>query len=179
MTALQSNIPIHGVRLTDADVWCAPSSATTQRTPALSDEPDPRISRKNAYAIKIISASEPAWIRPTTTSLLDLLDLPPDWDSYGANVIDRSQVFAALAVLCHIMQHESPLPTVVPTNTGGVQLEWHTRGIDLEIETVSMNRILVLFEDADTGSEWEKEFTVDDDGNDLALLADCVARLST
>jgi hypothetical protein len=37
-----------------------------------------------------------------------------------------------------------------------VELEWHTGGMDLEIEIVDEQRMQVVFEDAKTGEEWER-----------------------
>jgi hypothetical protein len=39
----------------------------------------------------------------------------------------------ALIVLNDVMRTHTPIPQVVPSGTGGVQLEWHQKGIDLEL----------------------------------------------
>ncbi len=115
----------------------------------------------------------PAWLDPTAEALAGLLHLTPNWDSYGARAIDPVHVYAALDLLVLVMQDDTPAPAVVPTNRGGVQLEWHTRGIDLEIETLSLHRQHVSFEDPATKDEWEGEVV-----SDLARLVDCIRRLS-
>ena len=114
-----------------------------------------------------------SWLLPTAKALCELLALPADWDSYGALPVKPSRVFAALELLLGIMGDDSPKPSVVPTSRGGVQLEWHMGGIDLEIEVLSSLRFHVAFEDSASGEEWEREI-----GSDLSPLASCIARLS-
>jgi hypothetical protein len=62
---------------------------------------------------------------------------------------------------------------VVPTARGGIQLEWHTRGIDLEIELAVPEGIHVLYEDAAGEEEWELE-----PGASRERLASLMAHLS-
>ncbi len=59
------------------------------------------------------------------------------------------------------MQSDTPTPAVVPTSRGGVQLEWHTREIDVEVEIPSPDHITVSYEDHRSGKEWEDELTSD------------------
>jgi hypothetical protein len=98
-----------------------------------------------------------AWFMLIASKLVELLKLPPNWDSYGARPIDPIHVRAALQVLLRIMGDETPMPFVVPTNRGGIQMEWHVHGLDLEIETVSAQRIRVSFEDEMSSEEWEAD----------------------
>lgn len=60
-----------------------------------------------------------------------LADLEPNWDSYGAKAIDVRCIVKAreIAQAIHLYDGYS----VVPTCTGGVQLERHMDGLDIEI----------------------------------------------
>jgi hypothetical protein len=124
------------------------------------------------FAKPPLEDKEPAWLRPTAQKLTELSDLPENWDSYGARPIDHSAIAFAVQLLSETMQADTPAPAVVPTNRGGVQLEWHTRGIDLEIEIQSPGRILVSYEDHRSGKEWEAELT-----SDLTRLSDAISEL--
>lgn len=84
---------------------------------------------------------KPAWLDPTVERLAHLLGLAADWDSCGAQAVDPEKADLALNTLLAVMNAESPPPAIVPTSNGGIQLEWHRSGIDLEIEPVSFNRI--------------------------------------
>jgi hypothetical protein len=85
-----------------------------------------------------------------------LLMMPSGWDSYGARKIQLACVASAFETALAILQDDMPPPAVVPTSGGGVQLEWHTRGIDLEIEFCSPSRILASCEDQRTGEAWDE-----------------------
>ena len=75
-----------------------------------------------------------AWLKPTVQSLLDLLQLPQNWDGYGAVQVQEQIALKALMVLVEVMERDAPAPSVVPLNDGGIQVEWHRRGRNLEIE---------------------------------------------
>jgi hypothetical protein len=110
---------------------------------------------------------------PTTESLVGLLSLGQGWNSYGARPVDPLKVVAALELLAQVMSDSAPAPTVVPTSRGGVQLEWHTLGIDLEVEVQSPQRFQVSFEDSRSNVEWEGELTLD-----MTPLAKFISSLS-
>jgi hypothetical protein len=113
-----------------------------------------------------------AWYAPTLAAAASLLQLPDNWDQHGASQVKPAIVQAAMTLLNSIMLDETPAPSVVPTVRGGIQLEWHTRRVDLEIEFISPDRMQVLFEGSD-GVSWEKELT-----SNLAPLRDAMANLS-
>jgi hypothetical protein len=75
----------------------------------------------------------PAWFDPLAQGFADLLTLRPDWDSYGAGPIDPSLVRAALNFMNRLLSPTSSAPRVVPLSSGGLQLEWHRKGADLEV----------------------------------------------
>jgi hypothetical protein len=99
----------------------------------------------------------PSWVGPTVKALGQLLRLSSGWDSYGACPINPYCVAQAIRLARDIMHQRTPAPTVVPTTSGGVQLEWHTRGVDLEIEVESPSRISVSFQDHRTGESWDAD----------------------
>ena len=105
------------------------------------------------------SAEPPRWAEPVATQLVGLLNLEENWDSYGGRRVDRAEVVGAFKLLANILDDYSPLPRIGPTGRGGVVIEWHQNGIDLEIETLSPHRFLVAFED--DKSSWEREIVSD------------------
>jgi len=104
-----------------------------------------------------------AGFRPDFLPLLDtakrLIDLPENWDSYGASPIDPRLIEYGLSLLNELTPSQTPLPTMVPTSRGGIQLEWHCRDIDLEIRIESLGSLDVSFEDSRTLEEWDGELT--------------------
>jgi hypothetical protein len=87
------------------------------------------------------------------------LALPPGWNSYDASPIREESVETAWALLSCVLGPQMPLPYVVPLPSGGVQLEWHTERLDLEIEIESPDRMAVYYQLGD--EEHECEVTVD------------------
>jgi hypothetical protein len=102
-----------------------------------------------------------------------LLLLPAGWDSYRAAVVAPRAVAAALTFLYSALGDTTEPPTVVPTNAGGIDLEWHLRQIDLVIGISDAGEIHVSFEDLATGVAWEHDAT-----SDLGPLAAVIDRLS-
>ena len=63
-----------------------------------------------------------------------MLTLPRDWDMNGAGPIPPATVEQAFGLAFQLMDPDSPAPWVVPMSSGGIQLERHRSGADLEIE---------------------------------------------
>ncbi|MEX0866919.1 MAG: hypothetical protein WD030_06135 [Pirellulales bacterium] len=99
--------------------------------------------------------------------------MKPNWDSYEAIPVRIENVKTAIELLFNFSAASTPRPSVVPTNLGGVQIEWHQKAIDLEIEIHSPVAIDVCFEDLEKGVEREYELR-----SDLHILEDLVSKLS-
>lgn len=80
------------------------------------------------------SAPAPLWMLRSVERAGALLVLPFDWDRQGAPPVNPTAIQTALDALCMCMDQRSSLPAWTPTREGGVQLDWHENGIDLEIE---------------------------------------------
>src|SRR5260370_40530609 len=110
----------------------------------------------------VLSPPRPLWISDTSQKIGGFVDLPENWNSYGARRIQPELAEAAIHLLSKIVQPETPKPEVVPTTAGGVQIEWHVRGIDLEIQILSQDRLNVSFENLASGQEWSRELNLGD-----------------
>ncbi len=88
-------------------------------------------------------------------SVVDLLRLPAGWNSYSAKPIATETATHAIRLLAEFLNSQTPPPAVVPTVRGGIQLEWHTKGVNLEIYIDSANRVTFFAEqiDSDESSE--------------------------
>ena len=120
-----------------------------------------------------LRGSPPAWVEPTLKTLGQLVLLRPGWDSYGARPVDPARAWAVWPLLTSVMREDSPPPAVVPTGRGGVQLEWHTGGVDIEVEVTATGLVDVSCEDPTTGETWDEEGVTD-----FAPLAAWVKKLS-
>ena len=79
------------------------------------------------------TGKEPEWFEPTIKAMANL---PWDEDNWreGAVRTQPNAVALLLALLAKVLDDAAPPPAIVPTWRGGVQAEWHRKGIYLEIE---------------------------------------------
>jgi hypothetical protein len=99
----------------------------------------------------------PSWLGTVARQMVGFLGLENNWDSYGAAVVKRSTVEEAINFLYFIngnLLAPLPQPMAVPTAGGGIQLEWHTKGVDLEIELTQSSEITLFFKDSTQTEEW-------------------------
>jgi len=115
------------------------------------------------------------WAEPLITAAARSLALPENWDSYGAKQVRLGLVEATIKFVLIVASAypKLPAPSLVPTPDGGVQIEWHTRDIDLEIESIGAWRFIVVAVDRLLGEEWDAEV-----GADLRQLFAWLTRLN-
>jgi hypothetical protein len=113
------------------------------------------------------------WLKEVGDRLQTLVALPANWNSHGARRVTVQAVRTALVVLVNVMAANSRMPTIVPTVRGGLQLEWHGGGIDLEIEVDHTGGgAEVAFEDTETEIELDEPLT------DFAVIREAMATLT-
>jgi hypothetical protein len=98
--------------------------------------------------------SEPAqkWQIDVQRQLLEQVQMPHGWDGYGTPAPTMDAAFFALLVLSKVMRSRTPIPQVVPSSAGGIQLEWHDKGIDLELHISAPYQCEMWFEDHQKGT---------------------------
>ena len=102
------------------------------------------------------------WLGSVRATLDRLGSLGDGWDSYRGSPINPRAAEAVLSVLTGVADWDTPEPSVVPTSIGGVQVEWHRNGLDLELEVMpSGDAFGLFFCDAGTGHEEERELVAD------------------
>ena len=114
----------------------------------------------------------PGWVHPTMRTLRALLQLPRNWDGYGANEVQESAVNGSWNLLVEIMNDDTLAPSIVPLSDGGIQIEWHRHGRNLEIEFFRDEAPSFYFYETDNG--------VEDEGpahENLALLRKILAEM--
>ncbi len=83
-----------------------------------------------------------------TPLLKEFTQYPTGWDSYDAPPLSTDTANFALSVLNSIMKSQTPLPQVAPSSAGGIQLEWHEKGVDLELHITAPYECDVWFRDS-------------------------------
>ena len=98
---------------------------------------------------------QPEWLMPALQGFANLVTLPANWDREGASRIDGATINRALAATDQLLDVDSPAPSVVPLSSGGLQIEWHRRRRDLEIEFTPTGKSEFYFFDEETAEEHE------------------------
>lgn len=103
------------------------------------------------YRVESPAAS---WLRSAISEVEGLTGLQRGWDSYNGAPVSASTATKAVAFLVDNAFAELSKPSVVPLNDGGIQLEWHRGGVDLEI-SFSDHESGVYLEDVGTENSQE------------------------
>jgi hypothetical protein len=134
---------------------------------------DPIVARLTLSACEVVvqvPQPEPAWLYPVLDKLQHVSRLAENWDSYGGDAPSDKSVYTALAILSQILRGESSAPALVPLSEGGVQLEWHGDGEELEIRIGANGQISAFRFDEKAGRGEEiDQVTLSDLSRLLAL----------
>lgn len=103
----------------------------------------------------------PPWWDKFLEKLRKLAELPQGWDSYGSDPISPSCIQKVIETLPKFVVEETPMPSAVPCSDGAVQIEWHTRGMEVEIEFTADGRIVAFVKNLKTDEEWS-DYVTDD-----------------
>ena len=76
----------------------------------------------------------PSWLLSTVDRIRELVMLPVGWDGHDGRPVDIDLAAFAVQFLLQMLEPDGPAPQIVPLSYGGIQLEWHEQGIDLDVE---------------------------------------------
>jgi hypothetical protein len=106
-----------------------------------------RVSSFPKFAEAFNAEPERKWQTEVQNHLLNYAKLGQGWDTYNAPPIGWDAGLFALSILNDFMRPRTPVPQVVPSTAGGVQLEWHQKGVDLEIHITAPYHCELWFKD--------------------------------
>ncbi len=116
----------------------------------------------------------PAWVQPVAHQLRELHGLGVNWTGYRAMPVQSRLIETAFSeVLANVMPSEGAVPRIVPCVDGGIQLEWHRGGWDVEVNLDPMGEIWVDAARADGTDAWDGDFAARQD--DLKQLLQTIA----
>ncbi len=108
------------------------------------------------------SSQMPPWSDEVVARLSELLSLVDGWDGHTGRSIAKRAVRDAYYFMQETMGDRVPAPQIVPLSNGRLQLEWHERSLDLEIEVLAPTRAYVSFHDRTGGlADIDGEFDTD------------------
>ena len=99
----------------------------------------------------------PAWVIAVAQSLNRISDLRANWDSYGARPVPQDTLEFAFKKIVDLRNDNPnlPIPLIGATVTGGVELEWHDKDLDLELHIKAPGRMSAYFNEEAVDEEWE------------------------
>ena len=86
----------------------------------------------------------------------ELQQLPRGWNSYGAEPVSDAAFRQTIEFLTTYVVRGIVGPVLVPTVRGGLQLEWHRRGVDIEVEVSPDGSVSWCAEDRQSRQEVEE-----------------------
>lgn len=134
--------------------WPALSGALAQDAiwPASIDSRGPRLTlqRRGNQLTVVPMGIERAILdvlMPVIERMAELVALPRGWDSRAASRISDTALRRTIEFLLEYVADGVDCPVVVPTVRGGLQLEWHNNGVDVEVEVGPDGHVSCLAED--------------------------------
>ncbi|MDO8629058.1 MAG: hypothetical protein Q7R41_01070 [Phycisphaerales bacterium] len=98
----------------------------------------------------------PAWLGRVKKRIAELTQLPANWDSYGAVPVDLRIPRLAEDLVEWFAVDGMPPPDVFATSDGGMQIEWHIRRVNIEIEISPTEGTNLYFHDLNGGEPWSR-----------------------
>lgn len=77
---------------------------------------------------------EPNWLLPVISRLEEIVNLSPGWAGDDSSIPTPESVVIYLNGLLSFMPYHAHPPFVLPLYNGGIQLEWHCGGWDIDVE---------------------------------------------
>jgi hypothetical protein len=130
----------------------------------------PELRRAVASPQVIDSQPQPSLSGELEAALDSLRALAPNWDGYGAPVVDPAVIDAAKSFIAKLPEELASRPHVVPMSNGTLQLEWHDGPKSLEFEFESPSSIRYLQWHPEQGIEHEDSFPVTNVGQAIDLI---------
>lgn len=119
---------------------------------------------KERFYLKIVFAeqkiylpvNEVPWFLNTIREMVLLTQLKTGWDGEDAKPVSIESLEIAAKLLDKVVTKNTPSPYIFPLPDGGIQFEWHTEEIDLEIEVSGNSEVVVLYRGPDNNAiAWE------------------------
>jgi hypothetical protein len=134
------------------------SAAVEQPTPVLRRVV---IRKRGPELVVEVHASRPlsSTFLKSVEAVADLLGLARGWNSYAAKPIAPQNAIQAIRLLGEFLEPQTLPPAVVPRVQGGLQLEWHTESVDVEVYIDSRANVSFFAEDLESGQSDEGPLT--------------------
>ena len=101
------------------------------------------------------------WQQDAYGRLVHLMSLNRGWDGSESPAVRPEIATFAWSALASVMVPSTPVPFIAPVSGGGLQLEWHSGGLDIELYIPQPSRAELYIEYGDGRDRVERDLTTD------------------
>lgn len=114
-----------------------------------------------------------SWDRDVRARLIHLMSLSKGWDGSDSPPVRPEVATFAWAALSSMMRPTTAIPFIAPVAGGGLQIEWHIRGLDIELYISQPSRAELYIEYQDGRDRVEQDLN-----SDFEALNSAIAEIS-
>ena len=101
------------------------------------------------------------WHQDAHARLIHLMSLSKGWDGDESPAVRPEIATFAWSALSSVMSSATPMPFIAPVSGGGLQIEWHSGGLDIELYIPQPSRAELYIEYQDGRESVEQDLTSD------------------
>ena len=121
--------------------------------------------------VRAVAHSSP-WMRQLKGRFEDITGLDTGWDGYGGKSVSFGCANFAANLVERLFVPYVPPPELVPGSDGSLQVEWHRRGISVELDILHPYHVVATLIAKESGQIEEHVLT-----SEFSLVADWIEQL--
>lgn len=111
------------------------------------------------------------WVESLRWRLDELTSLPVGWDGYLGQPVSFQCANFVVNMLERLCRERVPAPSLVPGSDGSIQVEWHRKGFDVELDVLGPQNVVATRVDRRKPEE-EQVIFIQNDFSEIALWVD-------
>jgi hypothetical protein len=115
-----------------------------------------KVAKRSAFDVWSSAETTIEWVVPVLEQINAIGELEDGWAGPDSRQIADPAIQQALGILSDTMARDTVPPQVVPTAEGGLQMEWHYSGVDLEVYVEPDGHTSAWCREG--SREWEEDF---------------------
>jgi hypothetical protein len=101
------------------------------------------------------------WADEIVSKLNELTALPVGWDGYAGRPVSFDSAYFTVNMLERLNTDGVPVPSIVPGSDGSLQVEWHRKMFDVELDVLGPQNVVATRINRSTGDVNEIEIQSD------------------